>query len=248
MTENRRILIHSDRIKCKKTNVSEIIINNKEEHYLRNVLRLKEGGLVDIIDGIGNLWQASITNKNKLLISSTISNPFLSEPRPKRSTGLAISLPKKGFEDLLRMCTEIGIDFIQPIVSDRTTPQANDKFDRWDRILNEAVEQSERLWKPKIFKTIDFKNWCKNKEIKNSYSLAITRETNIISLESWILDRNLISDQIWVAIGPEGGWSNQELILAKKSDFTLVCLGNSILRSSTAAVVATQIMISSRIR
>ena len=72
-----------------------------------------------------------------------------------------MSVPKRGFDEILRMSCEIGVDIIQPIVSDRSVVRidGNGRISRWEGIIREAVEQSERLWRPELRSILVVKNW-----------------------------------------------------------------------------------------
>jgi len=80
------------------------------------------------------------------------------------------------------MCTEIGIDYIQPLFSERQVNKNlnfSRKLLRWNSIINEAVEQSERLWKPSILNGMDISEWLKSRDNQERVSISITREETI---------------------------------------------------------------------
>ena len=94
-----------------------------------------------------------------------------------------------------------------------------------------------------VFETIEFKNWCKNRD-DNSLSLFAKARTNgVKELRAFINDsihENV--DEIWVAIGPEGGWTPEEESQSEKYGWEPISFGSSILRTSTAAVSASNAM------
>ena len=130
-------------------------------HYLKRVLRLRRGDSINIVDGFGHLWEASLQGGDLITFSSPIDRPLLEEARPNPLVGLAVALPKKGFDDLLRMSCEIGVDIIQPLNSERGVARIDGegKIMRSQAILREAVEQSERLWQPEIRGPIQLNDW-----------------------------------------------------------------------------------------
>ena len=112
------------------------------------------------------------------------------------------------------MCTEIGIDFIQPLFSERQVKKISNfanKNVRWNLIINEAVEQSERLWRPCILNGVNLIDWIDSRDSKDTISISVTRDNSSENLNRWLKKRqNLLykkSGVLWNVIGPEGGWS-----------------------------------------
>ena len=158
-------------------------------------------------------------------------------------------MTKSGFEDILKMCTEIGIDYIQPLFSERQVNKNlnfSRKILRWNSIINEAVEQSERLWKPSILNGMDIIEWLKSRDNKERVSISITREETRYDLNQWLREQqefvNKKGDIFWNVIGPEGGWSSKEIDFFNKNNITFVKLSNTILRTSTASINASSIL------
>ncbi len=233
-----RLVIHSDRLMEIRNNL--LHLTRKESHYINNVMRLKNGENIFIINGKGSLWRGIKKNTDQIELVN-IDKPYLSEVKKKILLGLAIAIPKKGFEDILKMCTEIGIDVIQPIFTDhqvKIISERSNKFTRWDSIINESVEQSERLWKPMLLECVDINEWINNCNKNNHLSISVTRHNNSLSLREW-LNKQEISQQestYWNIVGPEGGWSKNELKTFQIKNIQFVSLSKTILRTSTAAV------------
>ena len=213
-----RLIIENKRIKNLENN--KLKLSNEESHYLNKVMRLKIGEEIQITNGEGYLWKG-IKNKNNILEIPNIKKPILVQDKKKVFLGIAVAIPKSGFDDILKMCTEIGIDFIQPLYSEHQIKRISNqssKMDRWNIIINEAVEQCERLWKPKILNILDIYEWiiaCKAKDI---ISISLTRDESCISLNDWLKMQNLPIQEttiIWNVIGPEGGWSMREICCFK---------------------------------
>ncbi len=245
--ELRRLLIDQERILSKADN-SFIKLSNDEVHYLKNVLRLGTGDLFLITDGLGNLWQATFDTKNTVLLESSFEKPYKTSDRLKPLIGLAVAVPKRGMKEILRMSCEIGVDIIQPLISDRSIKQPVKKnhFHRWNYILNEATEQSERLWRPDLKELMSFHDWVQRPHSNRLSSIASTRDSCSNEFEIWLKNISKQFDEIWVVIGPEGGWSNQELTFALDNAYSKVQFGETILTTSTAAISASQLMASWR--
>ncbi len=245
MAELRRLFIEHSRLK-KLDNESSLDLLPKEEHYLTRVLRLRNRDSVLITDGLGNLWEATIRMNNKITLNSSFHDPLEKKSLLKPLLCLAVVIPKKGFSDILRMSSEIGIDIFQPLISERSINKELGKYPtaRWDSILNEAVEQSERLWKPELRNTMKFDSWVMSCPSNISFSIGATRQNNCDGFEFWLGNVPSQSNEVWIAIGPEGGWTNNELRLARKQSFPVVHFGDTIMRTSTAAISASQLMAS----
>ena len=241
-----RLFIQNERIINNKNN--NLKLTNNEARYINKVMRIKIGKEIFITNGKGSLWKA-INLGNNLIKINNISNPYLFQEREKILLGIAVVIPKNGFEDILKMCTEIGIDFIQPLYSDRQVKKYtnfSNKLIRWESIINEAVEQCERLWRPSILSNINVIEWIKTIENKDIISVSVTREDSSEKFNHWLKKRQNILDKkggvVWNVIGPEGGWSKGEIKFFIKNKITFVKLSETILRTSTATVNATSIL------
>ena len=146
------------------------------------------------------------------------------------------------------MSCEIGVDIIQPLISKRSVVKEcnNEKIIRFQKIIHEAVEQSERLWSPELRQTLTFSNWINDLPSEAQIGFATTRIEDLQDCENWLEETPFKVNQVWVAIGPEGGWNKDEEALAFDSGLSGVSMGETILRTSTAAVSACQLMTSWR--
>ena len=166
MEDLTRLIISQERIENIKNNNLEL--TNEEAHYLNKVMRIKNGKGIFIANGEGLLWKA-LKVKNDCLEINQLKKPHLFQEKEINLLGIAVVIPKSGFDDVLKMCTEIGIDFIQPLFSERQVNKNlnfSRKLLRWNTIIKEAVEQSERLWKPSILDCMDIIEWIKSRDNK----------------------------------------------------------------------------------
>ena len=248
MAELRRLIITDDRLKDSSCRDNNIALTAAEAHYISRVMRYKYGDQLHIVDGKGNLWLSQILSANIIKLLSNFEQPICFEPPVKPLTGLAVVVPKQGFDDVLRMSCELGIDLLQPLYSDHSVlKDINEgRFMRWENIINESIEQSERLWKPELKSCIHFHDWIKNYRSNNDIAICTTRLKNSIPFEEFLLNLSQEISSLWTLIGPEGGWSMPEIYLANENGYKNVKLGDSILRTSTASISATQSMMSWR--
>tara|TARA_B100000700_G_C15050080_1_gene859818 strand:+ start:603 stop:1364 length:762 start_codon:yes stop_codon:yes gene_type:complete len=248
--ESKRLLIKKERLDCISESNDYLILNEEEIHYIRRVLRLKEGSFISIIDGQGHFWKSTLISKSTLQLHSKVENPYISLIRKKPLIKISIVPPKRGFDDFLRMSTEIGVDVIQLINSERCSSSLfNEKYmRRFHGIINEAVLQSERLWKPELLKKIELHDLFKIKSANSLDLIAIARGKSLrliydINIPE-VKNNNL--NELAILIGPEGGWSKGEEASAIRKGFEKVSLGNSILKTSTAGVVASHCLVNLR--
>ena len=145
----------------------------------------------------------------------------------------------------IEKCTELGVSRIVPVIARRTDAHlasaAVKRAERWSRIAIQAAEQSRRAAPPEIAAPL---------KLKDAATITATPGLRIVLAESEqeTLLRDVLtappSGEILLAIGPEGGWADDELQLFQKSGWTTASLGPTILRAETAAIAATAITIS----
>ncbi|WP_395050271.1 RsmE family RNA methyltransferase, partial [Flavobacterium sp.] len=128
--------------------------------------------------------------------------------------------------------TEIGIHEITPIICDRSERKVINN-DRFDKIILTAMKQSNVLFLPKLNEAITFKEFIKRKN-EGLHLIAHCEETDKKSLKS-VLKPN---ENVTLLIGPEGDFSEKEIALALENNYVPVSLGNTRLRTETAAIVA----------
>ena len=248
MAEKRRLLITSNRLSNEIDSNGELKLTSDESHYLSRVMRMRSEDLLEVIDGKGNLWNAKIVKNKAIKLSSSFDSPLQVVSREEPLICIAIVIPKKGFENFLQMSCEIGVDVIQPLISKRSVVKEcnNEKIIRYQKIIHEAVEQSERLWSPQLKKTLKFQDWVNALPTNSQIGFATTRIKDLQDCVEWLEERTDKVTRVWLVIGPEGGWNKDEEALAFDSGFDGVSIGRTILRTSTAAVSACQLMTSWR--
>ena len=234
-----RLFISSDRLKSRTH--SNLILTDKEAHYINKVMRLRNGQEIFVVNGEGAIWKGIKIDRDKIQLPS-LDKPYFYEKKKRLLLGLAISPPKTGFEDILKMTTEIGIDIIQPLISERQIKKISNqsmKLDRWDSIINESLEQSERYWKPVLSEFVNIFDWMHSLNRNEFVSISITRDEYAIGLRKWVSNKKFIREKdyvIWNVIGPEGGWSKNEIRKFENLETQFIKLSKNILRTSTASI------------
>ena len=191
-----------------------------------------------------------LLKKKTIKLINGVDKPLQVVSRQRPLICIAVVIPKKGFENFLHMSCEIGVDIIQPLISKRSVVKEcnKEKSIRWKKIIREAVEQSERLWIPELMQVLTFPNWINDLPSEAQIGFATTRIQNLQDCVNWLKETPHKVNQIWMVIGPEGGWNKDEEALAFDYGFVGISIGDNILRTSTAAVSACQLMTSWRRR
>ncbi|MGH8002221.1 MAG: 16S rRNA (uracil(1498)-N(3))-methyltransferase [Brasilonema sp.] len=214
----------------------QILLTPQQQHYLARVLRLRFGDRFIAMDGKGKWWLAHLEGeKAQILESLTV------ETELPISITLMVALPKgNGFDDVVRISTELGVAVIAPVVSDRTllnpSPQ---KLERWLRIAQEAAEQSERSFVPTILEPVSFLTALATGTGNDRY--ICEARGSYPHLGEAINQISTTSEMI-IATGPEGGWTQKEVECAIDAGFQPVSLGRRILRAVTAPIVALSVV------
>lgn len=212
-----------------------IHLTNEQRHYLHRVLRLQVADRFIAMDGQGQSWLASLMATETA--SAQILEPIRVESELSVAITLVAALPKgSGFDEVVRQATELGVAYIAPVLSDRTllnpSPQ---KLERWRRIAQEAAEQSERQIVPAILEPVSFVDSLASSNTSSRF-LCVTRVEAPHLLDC--LQQGTLQNEITVAIGPEGGWTEAEVEQAIAAGYQPVSLGDRILRAVTAPLVA----------
>lgn len=225
MSQLQRITIHPQQVQA-----NQLLLTPQQQHYLLRVLRLRDGDKFIVMDGMGKWWLARLQGEQ-----GEVLEPLEVKTELPVAITLMMALPKgNGFDEIVRCCTELGVTCIAPVLSDRTLLNpSHQKLERWQRIASEAAEQSERAVVPTILQPVAFNTAIKETTATHRY-IGEARG-DYPHLQQVI---NKTANGIIIAIGPEGGWTNQELEIAIASGFQPISLGRRILRAVTAPIVA----------
>ncbi|MDA0176542.1 16S rRNA (uracil(1498)-N(3))-methyltransferase [Mesoflavibacter sp. HG96] len=204
-----------------------------ESRHIVKVLRKKVGDTLYITNGKGFLFTAKITIADQKNCVVSIENSEFKKPTDYQ-LHLAVAPTKMNdrYEWFLEKATEIGITSITPIFCDHSE-RKNVKLDRFEKILQSAMKQSLHLYLPTLNQPISFKDYI-NQDFSGDLFIAHCEETDKKSLKNEIKPNT----EITILIGPEGDFSVNEIETAIKNKFIPVTLGNTRLRTETAAIVA----------
>jgi len=217
-----------------------LLVGAHAEHLSR-VLRARVGQEFDITTGNG-VRRGRITSIAQDRVEFELGDEI---PAPVAGqVTVALSIFKfDRMEWAIEKCTELGAKRIVPLIARRTEAHlaaaAAKRVDRWRRIALQAAEQSRRVSPPEISEPVKLKE-----------ALALSGTTRIVLSEAEteamlkdILQSHPNDDEVVLALGPEGGWTDDELELFQEAGWISASLGNTILRAETAAVASLAVVL-----
>jgi 16S rRNA (uracil1498-N3)-methyltransferase len=221
------------RLRVDLVTMGQIELGEREAHHARDVLRLAGGAEVEVFDGQGRVGIGKIESAGKKVV---VKVEAVEEPAPGFEWWVAAALPKGTRGDwMVEKLSELGASGFVPLITERSVVSAEgkNKRQRWERLANEAARQSRRRGIMKI------------REVTH-----VAKMVGELRGKGWYLSlhdgakpiRDVLGDakgsSLTLFIGPEGGWTEQEIGMFDKAGLTGVRMGGSILRVETAAVAA----------
>ncbi len=224
------LFYHPNRLRTSE----EILFDKEESRHIVKVLRKHEGDMLHITDGAGFIYSARITDANDKRCTAQIFETQ-EVPTMPYSLHMAVAPTKTNdrFEWFLEKATEIGISEITPIICDHSERKAI-KPDRYEKILQSAMKQSLKAHLPKLNPAVSLRDFLEKAHLEDIKCIAHCEETGKILLKNIVEPKR----SVLILIGPEGDFSPAEIGKAKARGFTAVTLGNTRLRTETAAIVA----------
>jgi 16S rRNA (uracil1498-N3)-methyltransferase len=215
------------------------LVGEHADHLIR-ALRARVGEEFDIAAG-GVVRRGRITNIADRRVEFELGEE-ISLSRTSNVTLLLAIFKFDRMEWAIEKCTELGVARMIPVIALRTDAHlasaSHKRVERWRRIARQASEQSRRAAPPEIAGPVKLQ---KAVEIQGALKIVLAESEQ----QTHFRDLHAPSDgEILLAIGPEGGWTDEELQIFQKSGWTAATLGPTILRAETAAMAATAIVIS----
>lgn len=215
------------------------ILPQDESSHCSKVLRKKEGDIILITDGKGNFFASKIIDPHPKHCLVEIINTEVIDKNWSNYIHIAFA-PTKNIDRLewfAEKATEIGIDELSPILC-RYSERKEIKIPRIEKILISAMKQSQKALLPKLNEMSSFSQFIKQPFDGYKFIAHCYNDNTKKNLKE-IYKRN---KNVLILIGPEGDFSEQEVDMAKRYGFESISLGNSRLRSETAAFVACNII------
>ena len=216
-------------------------ITGSDAHHLTHVLRVEPGQQFEISDN-RTVYLAEVESARKDLVQFSVIGNIVSAEPLVRTTILASLIRFERLEWMLEKATELGVERIIPVQTDRgekgLEQAAKKRIARWNRIVREASEQSRRARLPEIGDPADFADAL---AVDAGYRYLL-EEKEAPPILSMLPAERQAGSSLALLVGPEGGWTDRERELAANAGWSAVSLGSEILRAETAAIAALAIV------
>ncbi len=229
-------------------NISQnsLLIKGDELKHLVRVVRKKERDVIEVVDGKGNLFTAVLTRITSQVAEGEIQkcSRFIGEPNFQLT--LAQAIPKGNrFDWVVEKGTEIGVAAFIPLLCEHSIiEETAARISRWKKIAIAAMKQSARSVLPEITSAQTIHEVIRKKGLLK-LGLIANNGTGVSGLSDIFAELKRKSAQpksVIVLIGPEGGFSSNEVMLAEENGFSAFSLGPRRLRADTAGIVASAIL------
>ncbi len=218
----------------------EFILDEEQAGHVR-VLRLQSGDFVEFFDGEKASASAVITGAGGRKTTARIIEIRETDDKPPFDITIIQGLPKSDKMDyIIQKCTELGVTTLLPVETRRSAARLNpenaeSKTARWRKIAIEAARQCGRVHVPLIMTSASFESACRSADA----DMKLLFDCGAGMLLADFLDKRRAmgadAKSAAVAVGPEGGFSPEEVVMAADCGFSIVSLGGRILRTETAA-------------
>ena len=247
-----RIILKKEEIKGNR-----ITFSGEKARYLISVLRCSAGDELQVFDGEGSLYKSKITGiENKKVIIDLLEQISLNAESPLNLTLVQGILKGEKMDVVVQKATELGVKEIIPAITERSQIRHTRKVDRWRKIAEEASKQSGRTMIPVVHEPMEFNSLFAVNDSRplkgfifwEEGGLALKEAIQKITIHDaryTMQDKKnhessciLHPESFYLLVGPEGGFSKEEVGLAVSKGLITVSLGKRILRAETAAISA----------
>jgi 16S rRNA (uracil1498-N3)-methyltransferase len=215
--------------------------------YLKQIMRLKQGGRINVFDGFGNAFEATIKSYHAKTVLIELGNPMPAADKEILIT-LAQALPKaRKMDTIVKTAAELGADMIIPFDAARSVAhiaeeKSSSKIVRWQKIATEAARSSHSAHITKVSDVSSFDDMLALSSDK-ALKLIFWEEEDQKTVKDILTDEAVSAvKDFFIVVGPEGGFSKDEIIRTQESGFQSVSLGRQILKVETAAAAIISII------
>jgi 16S rRNA (uracil1498-N3)-methyltransferase len=244
----QRFFVNKESISAK-----QVIIADSRVHQIRDVLRMKIGDEIIVLDNTGVEYHVRLTDISQKEVAGEIIGRKKCEAEPHTKITLYLSLvAREKLEFILQKCTEVGVSCFVPVITERSIVRSpekitKEKLSRYENIISEAAEQSHRGIIPVLRSPINFNQAVSELEnydicLVGSTSPGVPPLKNILQ-EVETHGHASLPEKVAVFIGPEGGFSEKELEVLERRGAKPFSLGKRILRTETAVVCTPAIIL-----
>ena len=223
----------------------QVQLFGEDEKHIKTVLRAREGEEITLCDGEGMDYQCRIASLERGVLLDILSQDVC-ETEPKTKITLYQGLPKADkMELIIQKCVELGVDRIVAVSTERAIVKLDKKetkkLERWQKIAEAAAKQSGRGKIPEIGQQVlKFKEAVAEAKELDGAIIPYEREQER-GIRAFV--QEFKGNSIGVFIGPEGGFADEEIALAQENGITPITLGKRILRTETAGMTTTAILL-----
>lgn len=221
-----------------------IFLPEEESHHIIKVLRLSVGSEIELLDGEGSVYRASIVATGGRQVEARIVAAVAQASGMAKTLSVAQAILKGEKMDMVvQKCTELGVTRLSPLESSRCQGKADlernrKRHERWQRIGLAACKQCLRQKFMQIDLPAGLADLSRNTDA--SLRLLFWEEEKTVHLRDITTLQE--AENVALMLGPEGGFSHEEIELARQCGWTTVSLGESILRAETATLSAVSIV------
>jgi 16S rRNA (uracil1498-N3)-methyltransferase len=227
-----------------------VMLASEEARHLRDVLRLKRGDEAYVFDGEGREYRCRIVEHGRASARLEICEEVKAErPESPLRLSLGVALLKgEKFDLVVQKTTELGVARIIPLMTKFADARIRDGADgerralRWKRIALEASKQSGRARLPEVHAPVPFSSFIESVPDEASAGRLFFSEREGGGIDDALGERLAESKTVVGAVGPEGGWSDEELAQARLHGWDIITLGGRTLRAETAAIVVAALL------
>jgi 16S rRNA (uracil1498-N3)-methyltransferase len=222
-------------------------LTGTEARHITKVLRMGTGDRLILVDGQGNRFQACILSSGKgtarVRIEKTVPTP---EPSPVEMTICQALIKSRPMDLVIQKCSELGVTCIIPFNSDRTIIKLDktrvaSKTRHWKEIARSSTKQADRDKPPRVADITSFAHCLDEDGGEGILKVILWEEEGALDLKACLKSSTLVKKFRGI-VGPEGGFTHEEVRLAEAKGFTPVSLGRRILRAETAAIALAAIV------
>jgi 16S rRNA (uracil1498-N3)-methyltransferase len=224
-----------------KISKSSLLIDGDEYAHLVHVMRKKEGDQIRVVDGAGTAYDVRLGVLKKHMVEAAILRVLHNHNEPSVSVTLAVGILKNPskFDFLVEKATELGVRQIVPLITQRTIPN-HAKVERWQKLALAAMKQCGRSYLPAVSKLMTLDELLSQRDRFDLTLIAHEQPEGSANVEKLLARKH---QSVLIVIGPEGGFDDDEVEHCRQAGFHHLYFGERRLRTETAAIVATSIVL-----
>ena len=214
-----------------------VTLDGSEAHHLLHVLRAREGTRVVVFDGSDYEFDAEVSACHRSTVDLLIHERRLASRELPQPLTLGVPLPKGDRQRwIVEKAVELGVSCLVPLRTERSVATSDKGGEKLDRYVIEASKQCERNRLMEIAKPLAWSDWLANAPTAGRRWIADPTGTALPAID------RAVAQSTFAAVGPEGGFTDHELIAAREAGWDVVALGPRILRIETAAITLAAVL------